>query len=163
MKDICFVYDGKEISLVDRPYVSRTFTAMPGSQPSAQREASPFIKNEMVFALGVALLELSWGKSIWSFRTSHDYLDGQGNNTPFTEWCIATRLADTIHQRELPNYAHAVIRCIRLKFDAFTYSLNDHDFRECFYQGVIVPLQQDYDYVIGAPGSYEIKTQSSSS
>lgn len=75
-------------------------------------------------------------------------LDDHGNETVFTEAFIANRLVDVINTRELPNYAKATVRCIRCAFDCFSHSLDDDEFRESFYQGVIVPLQKDYDYVM---------------
>ncbi|KAF8246381.1 hypothetical protein K440DRAFT_632076 [Wilcoxina mikolae CBS 423.85] len=149
MKDIYFINDRKGTSLFDQPYVSKSFAPAPNSQQSTQSKSRCFIKNEMVFALGVALLELSYGKPLLSFKTADD-LDGQGNETSFTEFSIANRLIDDIRGRELPNYAEAVIRCIRCNFNTFTYSFDVDEFRECFYQGVIQPLQQDYEYATGS-------------
>ncbi|KAH0543123.1 hypothetical protein FGG08_002549 [Glutinoglossum americanum] len=150
MKDIYFI-KSKEISLVSQPYVSKSFAPTPCPKQSTQLKSRSFIKNEMVFALGIALLELSYGKPILSFKTAED-LDSQGNETNFTEFSIANRLIETIETRELTNYARAVIRCIRCNFETFTYSLDDDDFRERFYQSVILPLQQDYEYATSASG-----------
>jgi hypothetical protein len=147
MKDIYFINNRKGVSLFDQPYVSKSFAPKPSSQQPMQLKSRCFIKNEMVFALGVALLELSYGKTLLPFKTAED-LDGQGNETSFTEFSIANRLINDIRERELPNYAEAVIRCIRCNFNAFTYSFDVDEFQECFYQGVILPLQQDYEYVM---------------
>jgi hypothetical protein len=136
MKDIYFINDRKGSSLFDQPYVSKSFAPVPNSQQSTKPKSRCFIKNEMVFALGVALLELSYGKPLLSFKTADD-LDAQGNETSFTEFSIANRLIDDIRGRELPKYAEAVIRCIRCNFKTFTYSFDVNEFRECFYQGVV--------------------------
>jgi hypothetical protein len=109
------------------------------------------VKNEAVFALGIALLELSWGESLLNFTTPND-LNDQGIEDSLTEFSIATRLADEIHMRELPNYAKAVARCIHCSFDTFTHSFDDGEFRERFYEGVVVPLQDDYEYATGTLG-----------
>jgi hypothetical protein len=103
----------------------------------------------MVFALGVVLLELSWGQPLLSF-TSPDDLNDEGKVDSITEYSIATRLADAIRNRELQNYATAVARCINCRFDTFSYDFGDQDFRERFYEGVVVPLQEDYEYTTGA-------------
>lgn len=102
-------------------------------------------KSPTIFALGVALLQLSHAKRIDAFATTDD-LDAQGNRTFWTDYMIADRLADDLLARELPNFANATRRCIHCNFEGTVYSLNDDGFRERFYQGVIVPLQQDYDY-----------------
>jgi hypothetical protein len=138
--------NNQNISFSDQLYVSRTFTsATPQASPSKNHR---FVKNETVFALGVALLELSWRQSLLSLKMPDD-LDEQGKENSLTEFSIAMRLADEIHTRELPNYAKAVARCIRCSFDTFAYDFDDREFRERFYEGVVVPLQEDYEYAVG--------------
>lgn len=150
MKDILFIEKNtKATSPRGQPYVSKIFTPT-SSEDSAISSPVCFIKNDMVFALGIALLELSWGKPISSFKTARD-LDHQGNEVIYTEYSVASRLAQEIDQRELQNYADAARRCVNCSFDTRTYDLNDDRFRESFYQGVIVPLQADYNYVVHGP------------
>ena len=102
----------------------------------------------MVFALGVVLLELSWGKPLSDLKTTED-LDDQGKEDSMTELSIASRLVDLIRTRELPNYAQAVTRCVSCDFGTPSYDFHDKDFRERFYEDVIVPLQKDYEYAVG--------------
>jgi hypothetical protein len=104
------------------------------------------IKNSITFALGVALLEISYGQPLHTFATEED-LDA-GRRTAFTDYLIAERLVEGLRTRELPSYANATQRCIHCNFEASVFSLDDDDFRERFYQGVLVPLRKDYDYVI---------------
>lgn len=66
-----------------------------------------------------------------------------------TEVSIATRLADKIHEREMDNYAKAVLRCIRCSFDTFMCDFENRDFREKFFYGVVVPLRADFEYATG--------------
>ncbi|KAI9769211.1 MAG: hypothetical protein M1840_004340 [Geoglossum simile] len=149
MNDIHLITGG--VSLIDQPYVSRSFAPTLGSQQSPQPRSRHFVQNEMIFALGIALLELSYGQPILSLKTAGD-LDSQGNETNFTEFSIASRLIEAINTRELPNYAKVVVRCIRCNFDTFICSLDNDEFRERFYQGVIVPLQKDYEYATSTSG-----------
>jgi hypothetical protein len=105
------------------------------------------IKNAYIFALGVALLEISHGRRLCTFETLQD-LDDSGNRTVWTDYLIADRLVETIYARELPNFADAVRRCVHCTFESSVYSLHDEKFRERFYQGVILPLNHDYEYVM---------------
>lgn len=107
------------------------------------------VKNEMVFALGVALLELTHGAPILSFKQPDD-LNEEGKEDTMTEVSIATRLAQEINEHESDNYAKAVLRCVTCSFDTFNFDFDDREFREKFYQGVVVPLQQDYEYISGS-------------
>ncbi|CAN9167645.1 unnamed protein product [Alternaria alternata] len=142
LNDICIL---SQSLLSDQPYISRDFPSTATSPIQNQRVR--IIKNSIIFALGVALLEISYGKPLNTFVTSED-LDASGNRTAFTDYLIADRLAEGLRTRELPNYADATQRCIHCNFEASVYSLHNDDFRERFYQGVIVPLRKDYEYVV---------------
>lgn len=152
LKDILFINnDTKALPPLSQPYVSRLFTPRAKSQDPTMSRSRCFGKNEMVFALGVALLELSYCKPIMWFKTAED-LDDHGNEALYTEYSIANRLIQTIDKRELSHYAEAALRCVKCDFGTFNYSLDDDHFRECFYDGVIIPLQKDYEYATsGSP------------
>ena len=124
-------------------YTSRTFRSP--SAHAAIAKTRRCVKNEMVFALGVALLELSYGQPLLSLKTPDD-LNEQGMEDSMTELSIATRLADRIHEREMENYAKSVLRCVRCSFDTFSCDFEDRVFREKFFKGVVTPLRADYEY-----------------
>ena len=145
LNDICIL---SQSALSDQPYISRDFPAT--ATPPAHGQRMRIIKNSIIFALGVALLEISYGKSLQTFVTKEDLDDATGSRTAFTDYLIAIRLAEGLRTRELPNYADATQRCIHCNFEASVFSLDDDDFRERFYQGVIVPLKKDYEYVVSA-------------
>lgn len=73
-------------------------------------------------------------------------LDPDGQVDLTTEYSIATRLAKDIHLRELPNYAKAASRCVELNFGTNVYDLTEGEFKERFYEGVVVPLKEDWEY-----------------
>jgi hypothetical protein len=127
-------------------YVGKTFSSSV-SNP-ADKQQNPYVKNEQVFALGVALIELAHGTPILSHRCPED-LDENGNTHIYTEPRIAHRLAERIESVEYENYAKAVVRCIRCSFDTFKLDFEDDDFREKFYEGVVVPLEKDWKYANG--------------
>ncbi|KAF2867390.1 hypothetical protein BDV95DRAFT_610791 [Massariosphaeria phaeospora] len=143
-KDIFILSHGQTPILLSQPYVSKSFTS-PTNATQFCGSKHRIIKNATVFALGIALLEISYGRRLITFETPDD-LDDHGNRTLLTDYLIADRLVESIHTRELPNFANAARRCVHCNFDGVVYSLKNDSFRENFYQGVIVPLQQDYDY-----------------
>ncbi|KAF2118797.1 hypothetical protein BDV96DRAFT_568475 [Lophiotrema nucula] len=146
-RDIFLLKSKAGTTITSQVYVTRTFSS-PASIQAAQNRRR-LVKNEMVFALGVALLELAHGCSILNFKETED-LNDSGQEDSMTEVSIATRLADSINDVESENYAKAVLRCIRCSFDTFTFDFNDTEFREKFYEGVVVPLQLDYEYATGS-------------
>jgi hypothetical protein len=145
--DISLLSDAPDPSLTEQPYVSTIFP----STPLLHTKRFRAIKNATIFALGVALLEISHGRQLRTFETPDD-LDDQGNRTAWTDYLIADRLVEDIHKRELPNFANAAQRCVHCNFESSAYSLHDEGFRERFHQGVIAPLKKDYDYATGAGG-----------
>jgi len=127
-------------------YVSRTFA--PDQDTAAHVRRNIYTRNEQVFALGVALIELAYGSPLLSFIIAED-LDECGEVIPSTELSIANRLADRIGTREPENYANAVLRCIWCSFDTAKSDFDDSQFREKFFDGVVTPLQANWDYANG--------------
>lgn len=133
---------------LDRPYVSSSFipaNSSNTSQRSSSKHDRRLLKNEVVFALDVALLELSFSQPLSDLVTPSD-LDEDDKADLTTKYSIATRLAKNIHLRELPNYAKAASRCVHFNFDTNVYDLTEEDFKEQFYEGLVVPLKEDWEY-----------------
>ncbi|KAH7085487.1 hypothetical protein BKA63DRAFT_574701 [Paraphoma chrysanthemicola] len=86
------------------------------------------------------------GSSLLAFQEPED-LDNNGQADSMTECMIAERLARGLNNHESENYARAAFRCVTCNFDTFTFDFDDREFREAFYQLVVVPLQKDYDFV----------------
>lgn len=104
-------------------------------------------KNALLYALGVALIELSYGQPLLTFALPSE-LDAGGNATSRTEMLVAGRLLQEIRDRELANYAWATARCVQCDLGyPFDYSLNDDTFRAKFIEMVIEPLKDDYDEI----------------
>lgn len=149
-QDIKFITDnpGVSASLFEPSYVSRSFNAS-SSPPASQiiSNGRVLAKNPLIFALGVALVELSYGEPLLA-RALPSELDPQGNVTPNTEMLVAARLVKDIRNRELDNYAWATARCVECDMGyPFDYSLDDDGFRAKFLEGVIGPLKDDYDEI----------------
>ena len=145
-KDIFMLRTMTGSTLPSHFYVSQTFGSSDSKAAIAKRRRC--VKNEMVFALGVALLELSYGQPLASQQLPED-LNERGEADSMTGVSIATRLADRIHEREMENYAKAVLRCIRCNFDTFSCDFKDRKFSVNFYNGVVAPLKADYEYATG--------------
>ncbi len=122
-------------------YVTKCFPprTLPSSVPQPQSRS--WVQNELVFALGVALIELSFGQPLHACKTKED-VDDYGKDTIFTEFSIATRLVQEVGNREALKYTDAARRCIFFKFDASSNDLDDPTLQEQFYKSVVVPLQE---------------------
>ncbi|VTO94304.1 unnamed protein product [Fusarium graminearum] len=142
-RDVYFLRGNDKKVQTDRPYISKRF----GHQEFARfssKHRGPSVSNQMTFALGVALIELSYSKRLLDFQEPGD-LDENGNVDILTRLEIAKRLVGRIEKRDGGKYADVVDRCIRCRFDTRSTSLNDPAFLLLFYQGVIKPLQEIYN------------------
>lgn len=145
-KDIFILKSRSGTTIPSQFYVSQTFSSSAAVTAASKRRRC--VKNEMVFALGVALLELTYGAPVISFKEADD-LNEEGKEDSMTEVSIANRLARELIEHESENYAKAVFRCITCNFDTFTFDFENGEFREKFYEGVVVPLQLDYEHATG--------------
>jgi hypothetical protein len=146
-KDLLFLTQNLDNStpLFSPAYISHSFINN-STAPTPKKSESigrKLAKNPYIFALGVALLELSYGESLL-LRAQPDELDAQGLETPNTEMLVASRLIKDIRNRELNNYALATASCIQCDMGyPFDYSLNDDGFRAKFIERVLGPLRDD--------------------
>ncbi|OKL55592.1 hypothetical protein UA08_09132 [Talaromyces atroroseus] len=126
---------------VDYLYVLRMFDEcslqqhLPGRRPSAL----DCVRNRTLFALGVALLELTYGAPLSAQKTEEDL------NDALTPHRIVWRLTKKIEHDELPQFARAVFKCIHPDAEGFEFSLANQGFRRRFFQEVVLPLKNDYD------------------
>ena len=124
-------------------YIPKTFDhAQRSFTHPTKRQA--FVKNQMVFALGVALLELTYGKDIRCFKTPED-LDENNEENALTLYSIADRLTKEIRKIETPRFARAVAKCIFPASDTYDFELANEGFRNRFYLDVVQPLHSEYE------------------
>lgn len=136
-----------------KTYVSRSF-ASPGASPRpeiiSETEARACVPNEAIFALGVALIEISFGVPILELKNTTDP-DLPG----YTEFMIATRLVNqnVVKDRDHDKYADVVLRCVKCQLSTLRtpLSLEEASVQQCFYEDIILPLQELNDTLHG-PG-----------
>lgn len=128
-------------SFYKQPFLYRQFSTATGNHcPTAQPPARGVIRNQTLFTLGILLIELLYGEAIEDLQTPRD-LDSHG--TPGTVWCTADRLIEEeIAFQAGPLYADAVRRCIRCDFNKPSSSLEDQDFQQAVFDGVVAPLEK---------------------
>lgn len=131
----------------DQPFVSQRFRG--AVQPAASvvpHRMGRIIRNQTLYALGVALIELYYRKPIAELRQDVDGPQKTGNASEdlLTEFNTADRLAEDLLSEAGLRYSDAVRRCIHCDFDQRSRSLEDTKFQTAVYQGVVSQLQKDY-------------------
>ncbi|KAF2672437.1 hypothetical protein BT63DRAFT_422895 [Microthyrium microscopicum] len=121
-------------------YVVKTFdpTAV-DQQHISTSDDELLVKNRTLFALGVALLELTYGAPLSTLQTPEDL------NDAFTQYRAATRLTKKMQADELPRFASAVGKCIYPTAEGCDFSFGNEAFRRRFFEEVVLPLKEDYE------------------
>lgn len=141
--DVYFVHrPGTPLSSIyQHPFIYRKLSSSTTHQPCmAPKPARRVIRNQTLFTLGVLLIELLYAKPVEELQTTHD-LDCQG--TPGVVWCTAERLIEEEILFEAgPLFSDAVRRCIRCDFNHANHDLDDRDFQQIVFDGVVAPLEK---------------------
>ena len=150
LDDIHFLSNRDNSSFITTPYVSKT-VALPEDSRQNQNvtdepetQAFNCIANEMMFALGVALIEISYGVPIIQLKKPGD-IEIEG----LTNFFIATRIVNQneIKSRDHDKYAEVVLRCVKGQLSTLhtPLSLEETKVQQSFYDDVILPLQEIND------------------
>jgi hypothetical protein len=148
-KDNIFFVEKSGKTMYEHPFVSRHFntTALPPPIPITA-SMSRIIRNQTLYALGVSLIELWYGKALHELHKLEDGdLTGDVRKDLMTEWNTAARLVDELYQEAGQKYSDAVRRCIRCDFDRRASSLEDAAFQKAVYQGVVSQLKENFDFL----------------
>lgn len=122
------------------PHISRSFQASaPPTDAADPPKSLPIVRNQTIFALGVILIELCLGTSLASLRTDEDVSPDE----QLTDYMTARRLISEVYDEGGGRYGDAVRRCVHCEFDQRKASLDVEAFRTSFFQGVVVPLEED--------------------
>ncbi|KAJ5701222.1 hypothetical protein N7488_008770 [Penicillium malachiteum] len=107
------------------------------NQPNMCREAqsSVLIRNEILFPLGLALIELSFCQPIDQLRTAED----RDENAAIADLKTACRLLPHVESQSGHIYADVVEQCLSWSWKT-GYSLDDEDIQEEIYQRTVLPL-----------------------
>ena len=143
-KDICFHEKNSQASSpsYSYPYMcwKRCMTAdiVPDSLDSLFRR-SHVIRNEVLFALGLTLIELCFGNTI---AEMHDPDDGDPNEAD-TEMRLAHRLCNSVYSEMGTSYGDVVRRCLYQPFDVRDMSLDNEELQQRVFDDIVTPLNDD--------------------
>jgi hypothetical protein len=155
--DILLLFGSKQHNdTILQPYISRRFenSAQRGScstnslslTASAKERLTSWVKNEMLFTLGLILIELGYQKSIEKLALPSEK-DANGQCSSFTPILTAARLHKEIHECAGYHYAHAVDGCLNFDFG----DSHEAKFQVAFIKHVIGPLEEAYQHFTHQP------------
>lgn len=124
------------------PYLSwklcKTDGHLPGSFNSVLR-GNWVVRSEVLFALGLTLIELCFGKTLAEMHAPED-----GNpNEVTTEMNTAHRLCNSVYNEMGTSYGDAVRRCLYQPFDVRDMSLDNEELQQKVFDDIVTPLNDD--------------------
>ena len=147
-KDDILINQKSSGNLHEQAYISKSFPESTVLPLNHQKSILP-VWNITLFTLGIVLIELCLGQSLEKLRTPED-LGESGKATALTDIETARRLIDATYEEGGENYGDAVRRCIRCQFDSRETNLDNEEFRQKVYDGVIAPLEDDLKHFQGS-------------
>ena len=144
-RDDITLFQQNNTILAKHPFVS---TDLQKAIQSPITKASPVIRNETLFALGIVLIELCMEQSFDSLHAPED-LNPDGTKHAASDFLAANRLVDQVYDRAGKRYGDAVRRCILCEFDQRKTTLEDDAFRRAVYDNVIAVLEEDVTQFFG--------------
>ncbi|OQE35509.1 hypothetical protein PENCOP_c013G04306 [Penicillium coprophilum] len=114
----------------------------PPPSPSTRRQSYnsehyPDVRNNLLLPLGIALVELSLGKSLSALFTPQD----EHQEPLITKFRVAVRLVDNVHQESGTHYAEAVHSC--LYWSCISSLYNEQRFVDRVFGSIVSPLLKD--------------------
>lgn len=137
------INDAGKGSYREQAYVSGSFTTPSAEHVTQQKTTFSIVRNETLFALGIVLIELCLGQALESMRSPEDPLDATQKPNVLTNLSTSERLLESVYLEAGKRYGDAVRRCIYCEFDQRRTTLDDDDFRQAVYDGVVAPLEDD--------------------
>jgi hypothetical protein len=131
--------------LYAQPFIARGFSAETAANRTLLTTSFGMyrvIRNQTLFALGILLIELCLGKPFEELRLPSE-LNDDGTPHPTSDWITADRLVEDVYLEGGSRYGDAVRRCIRCDFDRRETNLEDENFQQAVYEGVVALLEDD--------------------
>lgn len=143
-----YFFRRKTRDLFEQVYVSRPIlakNALDCASDENQTPPTPYIWNSTLFQLGILLIELCLGKTIEQLRITEDLSLGASTPNALANLSTAERLLQggQLSKEASLRYQSAVNRCIYCNFDQESTSLENDQFHQAVYDGVVAPLEQD--------------------
>ena len=104
------------------------------------------VRSEPLFALGLALTELCFGKNLSEMQRPEEI----DSNETLTRLNTAHRLLGDVYNESGGRYGDVVRRCLFCLFDMRDVSLDNEDFQDAVYDNIVSPLIQDLETFKGA-------------
>ena len=148
--DVLF-YDkahGTSTTYYKHPYLPRKQCSLDSQPPPDYSTPLPrdrSIRSEVLFALGLTLIELCFGATMENMRAPED----DDSSNIIVKLNTAHRLLSLVYREMGDVYGDVVRRCLVQPFDVRVMSLNNEDVQQQVYDGIVAPLTDAFNDFLG--------------
>lgn len=131
------------------PYLSRTISSEEASihkNGEEKKTPVPYIRNDILFALGITLVELCFGKTVSELRITQD-IDSTEVATNFK---TVSRLMYYVYLERGDRYGDVVRRCLECPFDIRQKTFENEQFQNAVFDSIVIPLWQQLEDFSGS-------------
>ena len=143
--DLAFIRNIDGALLVSPLILKQFFPISSGTSSRTAKFDDPMalinIRNSCIYTLGIFLIELYLGQTMQDLQEPEDAIPG-GMLEFLPEFLAAKRLVNVV-------YDEAVRRCIYCDFDQREYDLDNEEFCQAVYEGVVAPLEENVKLIDG--------------
>ena len=108
------------------------------------------IRSKPLFYLGLALIELSFGKTLEELRPLSTSNATTTSNSALEAFQLAVPLINSVYAESGTRYGDVVRRCIHCSYDVRDASLDNDEFQQQVLETVLMPLMEDLKDFEGA-------------
>ncbi|KIX08475.1 uncharacterized protein Z518_03131 [Rhinocladiella mackenziei CBS 650.93] len=139
-RDILFPKpNGSSKSFVDHPYLSGHEVSKPTTaEPATRTMANALIRSEVLFPLGLVLVELSLCQSISALRMPED----EDTVEAIANFKTASRVLDQVYSESGFRYGDVVNKCLFWS-EIRNSTADDEEFQLLVFQNIVSPLVED--------------------
>jgi len=116
--------------------MARINKPLPYHQPPSATPSQLVVRNQLLFSLGIVLLELAYQRPLASLTSDLDRINILPEDVPYR---TADRLANRVSAKLGANYAELVRKCVHCDFGS-GFDLKQMRLQEAFYRSVVCEL-----------------------
>lgn len=104
------------------------------------------VRSQVLFALGLTLIELCFGRTLAKMRKPEDIVETDETRTKIR---AAHRLLNSVYSEMGTSYGDVVRRCLYQPFDMRDMSLDNEDLQQKVFDDIVTPLIEDLNNFSG--------------
>lgn len=139
-KDIIFYSDKAQPRIIFQPFICTEFHSTSAASRPPPSSTGKFNPKTALSGLGIMLLEICLGKAIKDHPLREQYFGPNNQPNSFTDISTAKEWHEDVLGELGDDVSDAIRRCLDYSF-APKPNLDDKDFQEAVFYGVVLPLQ----------------------